>query len=144
MAPSDADAEIADLELRVMRGWLAQDTGDLKKLLHRDFTFMLGTLPPEMLDRPSFLAATQRGFVLRKFQMRAMLVRRYGKLAWFAAGGELEIDLGRQQWRGEFLITDLWRRSTFGRSWKLAERSLARIEPDDRLAGAVSKLQMWK
>lgn len=143
MAKSDVDAEIQELELRLMRAWLEQDRAALKKLISRDFTCMVGTLPPEMLDRPSFLAAIVRGFVLRKFQLRAMYVRRHGRTAWFGAGGDLEIDLGLQQWRGEFLVTDLWQRRTIG-GWKLEERSLARIEPDDRLAGAVSALQMWR
>jgi hypothetical protein len=144
MTKPDTDAEIQELELRLMRGWLAQDRGELKKLISRDFTCMVGTLPPEMLDRPSFLDAIERGFVLRAFQLRAMFVRHYGRSVWFVAGGELEIDLGLRQWRGEFLITDLWQRGTFGKSWKLAERSIARIEPDDRLAGAVSALQKWR
>lgn len=144
MAKRDADAEIGDAELRLMRAWLAQDRGVMKGLLARDFTCMIGTLPPEMLDRPSFLAAAQQGMVLRKFDLHAMLVRPYKQMAWCVAGGELELELGRQPWRGEFLITDLWQRSTFGRSWKLAERSIARIEPGERLAGAVSALQLWR
>jgi hypothetical protein len=143
MAREDADAEIQELELRLMRSWLAQDRGEAKKLLHRDFTCMMGTLPPEVLDRPSFLAAFEHGLVLRRFQFRTMFVRFYGKTAWFVAGGELEIDVGLRQWRGEFLFTDLWRSGTFA-GWKLAERSIARLEPDDRLAGAVSALQKWR
>ena len=44
---------------------------------------------------------------------------------------------------GGFLITDLWRKGTIG-GWKLAERSLARLDQDDSIAAAVSRLQLWK
>lgn len=143
MAKADVDSEIQEAELQVMRAWLAQDRGALKSLLHRDFTLMMGTLPPEVLDRPSFIEAAHKGLVLRAFMLRAMLVRPYKQMVWCSTGGELEIEIGRTTWRGEFLITDLWQRGLFGRGWKLAERSLARIEPDDRLADAVRRLQMW-
>ncbi len=141
---ADAQGEIQELALRLMRAWLAQDRSQMKQLMARDFMAMIGTSPPEMLDRPSFLAASEQGFVLRRFQLREMLVRPYGRSAWCVAGGALEIDFGRQQWSGEFLITDLWRRGTIRRGWKLAERSIARIEPDDRLADAVRRVQMWR
>lgn len=143
MAKADVDSAIQEAELQVMRAWLAQDRGALKSLLHRDFTCMMGTLPPEVLDRPSFIEAAHKGLVLRAFSLRTMLVRPYKQLVWCSTGGELEIEVGRTTWRGEFLITDLWQRGMFGRGWKLAERSLARIEADNRLADAVRRLQMW-
>jgi hypothetical protein len=143
VAKGDVDSEIQEAELQVMRAWLAQDRSALKSLLHRDFTLMVGTLPPEVLDRPSFTEAAQNGLILRAFSLRAMLVRPYKQMVWCSTGGELEIEIGRTTWRGEFLITDLWQRGLFGRGWKLAERSLARIEPDDRLSNAVRRLQLW-
>jgi hypothetical protein len=141
---SDTEGDIQELEHSLMRAWLAQDSSAMKKRMARDFMCMIGTLPPEMLDRPSFLAAVEQGFVLRAFQIRETFVREYGRKAWFVAGGTMEIDLGRQQWRGDFLITDLWQRGAIARSWKLAERCIARIEPDDRLANEVRRLQLWR
>ena len=139
---ANVESEIEALELRLMRAWLAGDAKDVKKLLDRDFVAMVGTLPPQLLDRPSFLAGVERGFACTKFAFREVFVRRYGKCAWFVAGAELELALGTKKWSGPFLVTGLWRKGAIG-GWKLAERSLARLDDGDGLAAAVSKLQLW-
>lgn len=140
---ADPAAEIEALELRLMRSWVAGDKAELKKLTTRDFMCMVGTLPPQLLDRPSFLAAADRGFACTRFQLREVIVRQHGKSTWFVAGAELELALGTKVWSGPFLITDLWRRGTIG-GWKLAERSIGRLEQDDSFAAAVNMLQLWK
>ncbi|SHN49570.1 YybH family protein [Erythrobacter sanguineus] len=140
---SDTAAEVEALELRLMRAWLAGDAKDAKKLLARDFVAMIGTLPPQLLDRPSFAAGIERGFGCTRFAFHEVFVRQHGKSAWFVAGCELELRLGATPWVGPFLVTGLWRKGAIG-GWKLAERSLARIDPGENLAGAVSKLQLWK
>jgi ketosteroid isomerase-like protein len=140
---ASSETEIEALELRVMRAWVAGDAKELKKLLARDFMLMAGTTPPQLLDRPSFLAAAERGFACTRFNYREVFVRQHGKAAWFVAGAELDMSVGLKSWTGAFLVTGLWRKGAFG-GWKLAERSLARLEPGDALAAAVSKLQLWK
>ena len=140
---ANVESEIEALELRLMRAWLARDAKEVKKLLGRDFMAMIGTLPPQLLDKPSFLAGVERGFACTKFAFREVFVRSHGKAAWFVAGAELELGLGGRVWSGPFLITGLWRKGTIG-GWKLAERSLARIDEGEGLAAAVSKLQLWK
>lgn len=140
---ADTAAEIEALELRLMRAWLAGDAKETKKLLGRDFVAMIGTLPPQLLDRPSFLGGIERGFTCTKFAFREVFVRGYGKAAWFVAGAELELRVGARPWSGPFLLTGLWRKGTIG-GWKLAERSLARLDEGEGLAAAVSKLQLWK
>ncbi len=137
------EAEIEALELRFMRAWVAGDAKELKKLLARDFMAMVGTMPPQLLDRPSFLAGAERGFSCTKFNYREVFVRRHGKTAWFVGGAELELGLGLKGWSGPFLVTALWRKGAFG-GWKLAERSLARLDPTETLAASVAKLQLWK
>jgi hypothetical protein len=137
------EAEIEALELRLMRAWLAGDAKETKKLLGRDFVAMIGTLPPQLLDRPSFLAAVERGFACTKFAFHEVFIRPQGKTAWFVGGAELELGLGTKVWSGPFLVTGLWRKGTIG-GWKLAERSLARLDESEGLAAAVSKLQLWK
>lgn len=137
------EAEIEALELRLMRAWVAGDGKEMKKLLARDFMAMIGTLPPQLLDRPSFLAGFERGFACTRFAMREVFVRQHGKIAWFVAGAELELGLGAKVWSGPFLITGLWRKGAIG-GWKLAERSLARLDQGENLAGALGKLQLWK
>jgi len=139
---ADPAAEIETLALGVMRAWLAADAKAIKKLLHRDFVMMVGTLPPQILDRPSFVAGVERGFGCTRFAFHEVFVRQHGKAAWFVAGAELEFRLGAKQWEGRFLVTDLWRCGTLG-GWKLAERSLARLDDSARLADAVRALQLW-
>jgi ketosteroid isomerase-like protein len=138
-----SQAEIEALALSAMRAWVAGDAKALKKLMARDFMMMVGSLPPQILDRPSFLAAIERGFACTRFTFREVIVRAHGKAAWLVAGAELELALGPKVWSGGFLITDLWRKGAIG-GWKLAERSLARIDNDDSIASAVGRLQLWK
>ncbi len=137
-----SQAEIEALSLSLMRAWVAGDEKALKKLVARDAMMMVGSLPPQLLDRPSFLAAADRGFACTKFAFREVFVRTQRKSAWLVAGAELELAFGGKVWSGPFLITDLWRKGTIG-GWKLADRSLARLDTDDRIAASVAKLQLW-
>lgn len=138
-----SSAEIEALALNLMRAWVAGDAKTLKKMIARDAMMMVGSLPPQLLDRPSFLAAAERGFACTRFAFREVFVRVRGKIAWFVAGAELELAFGSKLWSGPFLVTDQWRKSAFG-GWKLAERSLSRLDPDSGVAASVAKLQLWK
>lgn len=139
---ADVAADIEALALTAMRAWVAGDAKAIKKLLHRDFVMMVGTLPPQLLDRPSFVASIERGFGCTRFAFHEIFVRQHGKAAWFVAGAELEFRLGGKTWAGRFLVTDLWRCGTLG-GWKLTERSIARLDEGDRLAGTIQALQLW-
>lgn len=138
-----SEAEIEALALTAMRAWVAGDSKAMKKLLERDCMMMIGSTPPQLLDRPSFLTAMERGFACTRFTFREVIVRVSGKAAWLVAGAELELAFGPKLWSGGFLVTDLWRKPAMGR-WKLAQRSLARLDPDDGIAAAISRLQLWK
>jgi hypothetical protein len=89
------------------------------------------------------VAGIERGLACTRFAFHEVFVREHGKSAWFVAGAELELRLGAEVWSGPFLVTGLWRKGTIG-GWKLAERSLARLDEGDNLAAAVGKLQLWK
>jgi hypothetical protein len=138
---------IEALENRVMRSWMRGDGSDIKKLVSRDFIFMFGTTPPALLDRPSFLAAignkTGGGLSCTGFRFRELVSRRHGKAVWFTCRAELEMSLGGREWHGDFLQTDLWRKPALGRSWKLAERSLAPLENEVRFSDNIRRLQLW-
>ncbi|QUL38876.1 nuclear transport factor 2 family protein [Erythrobacter sp. JK5] len=140
---ADISAEIETLEHRFMRAWMKREKSELKKLLTRDFLLVMASPRPELLDRPSFLEACQGDFHCSAYRMREVFSRQHGKSVWFTAGFDLEMKLGRLDWKGEFWISDLWRKNAFGRGWKLAERSLARMEPDEVLAHAMHRLQLW-
>jgi hypothetical protein len=140
---ADTAAEIETLARGVMQAWVTGDPKALKPRLHRDFVMMVGTLPPQLLDRPSFVASVERGFACTRFAFHEIFVRQHGKAAWFVAGAECEFRLGAKLWAGRFLVTDLWRCGTLG-GWKLAERSLACLDDSARLADSVRALQLWK
>lgn len=137
-----SSAEIEALALSLMRAWVAGDAKAMKKLVARDAMMMVGSLPPQLLDRPSFLAAAERGFACTRFAFREVFARVHGKTAWLVAGAELELAFGSKLWSGPFLVTDLWRKGAFG-GWKLAERSIARLDLDNSIAASVAKLQLW-
>ena len=136
-------AEIEALELSLMRAWMGGDTKAIKKLVARNAMMMIGSMPPQLLDRPSFVTAAERGFTCTKFVFREVYARVYGKTAWFVAGAELELAFGSKVWSGSFLVTDLWRKGAMS-GWQLAERTLARLDSDDSIGPSVAKLQLWK
>lgn len=140
---AEAAAEIEALALAMMRAWVARDAKSVKKLVARDCMMLIGSTPPQLLDRPSFLAAIDRGFACTRFAFREVIVRVHGKSAWFVGGAELELSLGPKVWAGGFMLTDLWRKGTLS-GWKLTERSLAPLVSDESLAPAIGKLQLWK
>lgn len=140
---ADAAGEIEAFALQVMRAWAAGDAKAMKKLAARDLMVMVGTLPPQLLDRPSLLAALERGFACTRFAFREVVVRQHGKAAWLVAGADLEFRLGAKLWSGGFLLTQMWRCGTIG-GWKLTEFGLARLDAGAGLAEAVRALQLWK
>ena len=139
-----SEAEIEALALAAMRAWVAADEKAMKKLTKRDFMCMVGTTPPQLLDRPSFLAAMESGFACRQFAFREVLVRAHGNSAWFVAAAELKLALGREAWTGKFLVSDLWKRKGWGRgTYQLAERSIAVLDADETRAASIARLQLW-
>lgn len=139
-----SEAEIEALALGAMRAWVAGDEKAMKKLTTRDFMMLVGSTPPQLLDRPSFLAAMQRGFACNRFAFREVIARKHRDAAWFVAGADLDLMLGGRAWTGAFLVSALFRKSAWSSKLLLADLSLARQDPDQDLAVAVSKLQLWK
>lgn len=139
---ADIAAIIEAHELRIMQSWMHRDAGAIRKIVARDFMMIVGTDPPELLDRPSFLAAIDNGLRCTGFRLNEALLRRHGRSAWYTAGAELEMRLGGKDWSGKFLVTGLWRNYRIG-GWKLVERSLSPIASDEQLADSVRRLQMW-
>ena len=140
---SDIGPEIESLEHRFMRAWMKADKGVLRGLIMRDCIMVFGAQRPEILDRPSFIEACDKSFSCSGYRLREVAARRHGKCAWFTAGIDLEMQIGRRDWSGQFWLTDLWRRTAFNRGWKLAERSLARTEKDEAMSDAIHRLQLW-
>lgn len=140
---ADIDPEIEVLENRLMRAWVDRDAATLKRLLASDFLCMFATSPPELLDRPSFVAAISQGLVCEGFRLAPLATRAHGRSLWFTADCELDLKLGPREWKGRFLVTDLWRKPRFRRDWKMAERSLAPLAREERHTAAIRALQLW-
>lgn len=142
---ADIEGAIQSRALLFMQAWMNRDAGTIRNLAHRDCTLMIGTTPPQLLDRPSLLAAMDRGLDCTGFRLGEAVVNRHGKSVWWSAGAELQLKLGRIDWSGPFIITDLWRKTVFG-GWKLAERSLAPTANDDdnQMSAHIRQLQLWR
>ncbi|WP_185960320.1 DUF4440 domain-containing protein [Erythrobacter insulae] len=139
---ADVPSLIQAQELRFMQAWMHRDGGAIRKLAARDFMMMVGATPPELLDRPSFVAAMEDGFRCTGFLLGEAFVRRHGRCAWYAAGAKLDLQLGRAEWKGEFMVTGLWRKARFG-GWQLTERTIAPTATDERFTKIVRSLQFW-
>jgi len=126
-----------------MQSWMHSEAGDIRKLTARDFMMVIGSNPPELLDRPSFVEAIKSDFSCIGFRLGESVVRRHGRAAWFTSGAELELKVGSREWSGRFLITGLWRKHRIG-GWKLVERTLCSLDADDRLAASIRRMQMWQ
>lgn len=141
---ADVTATFEALERAQLRSWLDADRAGVKSSVAGDCVMMFGTAPPVLLDRASFLAAIDRGLVLKAFRLREVTARQYGRSAWFTGHAELELALGQKTWQGGFLLTDLWRKSRLRRRWLLTERALAPVEGNAAFAEAIGKLQLWR
>ncbi|MEL6529274.1 MAG: hypothetical protein AAGK01_07580 [Pseudomonadota bacterium] len=141
---SDITADLKVREDLIMQAWMRADKGGVKKFIERDFTMIIGGERPQLLDRPSFLEACDSRFRLEGFRFGEAYANRYKNLVWFTAAVELELRLAGKKWTGGFWITDLWRKSAFGRGWKIAERSLSKAEPDEEYSLAIRQLQLWR
>lgn len=139
---ADITAIIEANELRFMQSWMHQDASSIKQIAARDFMMLVGTNPPQLLDRPSFVAAIEKDFRCIGFRLGESYSRRHGRNAWYVAGIQLELNLAGKIWKGDFIVSDLWRKPRFG-DWRLVERSLAQVEADTGFAGSIAKLQLW-
>ncbi|MGB3710870.1 MAG: nuclear transport factor 2 family protein [Erythrobacter sp.] len=141
---ADIEAEIETLETRLMRAWMAGGTREVKTLMAADAIVMFGTNPPDILDRPSFVAAVESGLVLDRYRFGTISARRHGRSAWFTAQVDLELRIGGREWKGAFLMSDLWIKGRVRRGWRLVERSLASLDQDERRSAAIRSLQLWR
>lgn len=139
---AEIDPLIETNTLHFLQSWMHRDAAAIRKLASREFMMMIGTEPPELLDRPSFAAAIQRGFRCNGFKLGQSYVRRHGRCAWYVAGANLDLELERQQWAGRFLVTGLWRKFRFG-GWKAVECGIAPLDSDTALTERVRQLQLW-
>lgn len=138
------ESTIEALEHQWMRAWIQRDRKTMKALAARDFIFLLGSEPPAILDRASWLEGAGSRLACTGYRFGSVYIRRHGTTATFASLVTLDATMDRKDWSGTTWVTDLWRRRGIRQTWKLAERTLTRPEPDSSYAPAIRAMQLWK
>ena len=137
-------ATIETLEHRWMRAWMANDAATLKALTARNFRLVVGSQPPMMLDRKSWLESVGREFSCASYRFGGIYVRDLGGMTVFASLLDLDSTMAREEYSGKLWVTDLWRKGKVRRRWQLVERILSRPEELPAIPRAVRALQLWR
>ena len=137
-------ARIEALEHQFMRAWMQRDRNAMKALAARDFIFLFGASKPAMLDRASWLEAATTRLRCSGYRFDEVYVRRHGNVAVFATRVGIEGAVGEREWQGDAWMVDMWQKSRIGNKWKLIERSLSRVDTDDRLSDQIRSMQLWR
>lgn len=141
---SDLPSVIEANENRWMRAWIGRDTKTLKALTSRKFRLVIGSKPAVMLDARSWLEAAPSRFTCDSYRFGDIYSRAIGNVVVFATQLEMRAELERQDWSGQFWMTDLWAKSPVRRTWQMVERSLSRLEVQAEIPAAAKALQLWK
>ena len=141
---ADLTPIIETMEHRWMRAWVGRDLKALKSLTTKDFILLMGSKPPAILDRPSWLEAADKRWDCSSYRFGDMSVRGEGKVAIFSAPVELQAAMDGRDWSGHFWVSDLWRKGRVRRGWKLAQRIVTRVDDNAELPKAIRALQLWK
>jgi ketosteroid isomerase-like protein len=142
---SDITPVIETMEHRWMRAWVNGDTKALKAITAKNFILLTGSKPPAILDRPSWLEAAANRHLATSYRFGDICVRDLGNVAVFAAPLDLKATMDGRDWSRPVFVTDVWRRSGFGRRrWKLVQRVVSRADDNPELPKAIRSLQLWK
>ena len=135
---------IETMEHRWMRGWVNRDLKALRAITAKDFILLVGSKPPTILDRPSWLEAAAKRYHCSSYRFGDLYVRDLGNAAIFAAPVELKATMDGRDWSSTVFITDVWRKGRVRRGWKLTQRVVSRVDDRPELAKAIRALQLWK
>lgn len=127
-----------------MRAWIARNRTDLKMLSSRDLIVLFGADTPAILDRPSWLDASETRFLCTGYQFGSVYVRRQGKVAIFAAPVDLEATIDGSTVLSKTFLSSMWMRSAVRRKWQLTERLITGRAHDAQLTKAVRSMQHWR
>ena len=141
---ADITPVIETMEHRWMRAWVNRDSKALKSATTSDFILLVGSKPPTILDRPSWLEAAANRWDCSSYRFGDILVRGHGASAVFAAPLELKATLDGRDWSGTVWVTDLWRKGRVRRGWKMVQRVVSLPDATADLPKAIRSLQLWK
>ncbi len=135
---------IETLENRWMRAWTGRDQRALKALTSRKFMLLIGSTPSVILDANSWLDAATTRYLCSSYRFGDIYVRDLGSAALFASQMEIQATMDGQDWSGRLWVTDLWRKTTVRRSWRMIERVVSRPEDNPQVPAAIRALQLWR
>ena len=135
---------IETMENRWMRAWVNRDAKALKALTTRDFILLTGSKPPVILDASSWVEAATTRWLCSSYRFGDLYVREVGGLAWFASPLDLKAKMDGHDWSGKVWVVDLWRKGKIRRGWRLAHRSVSRIDDNADVPAAIRSLQLWR
>ena len=127
-----------------MRAWVNRDLKALKAVTASNFILLMGSKPPAILDRPSWLEAASKRYDCSSYRFGDIYVRDLGPAAIFSAPIEMKATMDGHDWSGQFWITDFWRKGRVRRSWKMAQRVVSRTNDDSQVSAAIRSLQLWR
>lgn len=135
---------IETMENRWMRAWIDRDSRTLKSLTARNFRMVMGSKPSVILDANSWLDAAVDRYRCRKYRFGDMYARNLGSVAVFATQLDLDASIDGHDFSGQVWVTDLWRKSTVRRNWRMVERIVSRPQDMPKISAAVKSLQLWR
>lgn len=135
---------IETMENRWMRAWVNRDSKALKALTARDFILLTGAKPPVLLDLGSWVEAATTRWLCTSYRFGDIYVREVGGLALFAAPLDLKAKMDGHDWSGKVWVVDLWRKGKIRRGWRLAHRTVSRIDDNADVPAAIRSLQLWR
>jgi uncharacterized protein DUF4440 len=141
---SDLTPVIETMEHRWMRAWVNGDARALKAITSRSFILLMGSKPPTILDRPSWLEAAAKRYHCSSYRFGDFTVLDHGAITVFAGLLELKATMDGRDWSGPVFVTDLWRKGRVRRSWKLVQRVVSKADDNPELSKGIRALQLWK
>jgi hypothetical protein len=135
---------IETLEHRWMRAWVSRDLRALKGLTSSKFMLLIGSKPAVILDSRSWLEAATTRFLCSSYRFGDVYARDLGSVALFASQVDLSATIDGHDWSGRMWFTDVWRKSTVRRSWRMIERVVSRTEDSAEVPAAVRPMQLWR
>jgi ketosteroid isomerase-like protein len=121
-------ATIIALENDWMKAVQRRDIPALEQLLDEDFVLVPSASSGELAPRWFYLKYTL-GIEVSDFGFENLLVRVYGDVAIVQGRLRWEASAGGRPWKGDFLITDVWRKAN-GR-WRVTARHSSDPKPID-------------
>lgn len=127
-----------------MRAWIAGDVRALKAVTSKKFRMVIGSKPCVILDAQSWLQASASRYACTSYRFGDIYLHDLGPIAVFATQVEIEATMDGTDWSGQVWLTDIWRRSSVRRRWRIVERIFSRVEEKPEVPTLIRSMQLWR